>query len=708
MGSNSYGVTFTPSDSADYTTATSTANVTVVKGTPSVTWPTASAITYGQALSSSTFSGGNSTMGGTFAWANPSMVPSAGTPSEAVIFTPTSTTDYSTVTQTIKVTVNKATPTVSSWPTASTINYGQALSASKLSGGSSNGTFTWTSASTVPDAGVNSESVTFTPTNSVNYSTTTNNVNVTVNQVAPTVTLWPTAPSISVGQTLGDSTLNNNGTASTDGAFAWTAPLTVPPVGTSSYNVTFTPTSSDYSTLSGWVSITVNPCGLQDTTNLIFSTALNVYTGGETPANLNLDAEGINESGVCAVNSDPTNITSVSYPFISSNATSTFPADSSSYGTNSAVLAYGPAATPGTGATITITDDGNSNPGLIMTANDNSNGVFASMGGTVNITDTIVSTSGNNSSALDATYGGTLSINNVQAYTSGTSSSAIMAGIGGGSVTVTGGIYNASGSHSAGIKAAGTGSTVTVYDGTGSTTITSQNGAAVVVEGGNTVSINSNGATSLVGALGDDHGIFLYFGKTGDATAGTSTFNMTNGSITYTCDATSSSVAPCPNGSASQNNPATLFSVANTTAVITLTDVQVYNVTPTNTSLNGTLLTAAALNIGTPGSNGGNVTFNAFGETLTGDIIVDNISSVTLNLNADTNPTPNPSILTGNINGAQSTGTVTLNLDATSSWVVTGTSYLTTLNNLGTGNISCYYSGQCAVYVGGQLLSGVN
>jgi hypothetical protein len=55
-------VTFTPTDATDYSTLTGTASVTVNKATPSVTtWPTASSITYGQTLASSTLSGGAST-----------------------------------------------------------------------------------------------------------------------------------------------------------------------------------------------------------------------------------------------------------------------------------------------------------------------------------------------------------------------------------------------------------------------------------------------------------------------------------------------------------------------------------------------------------------------------------------------------------------------------------------------------------------------
>jgi hypothetical protein len=710
---NSEGFTFTPTGTyaADYNPKTGNVNVTVTKATPTVSaWPTAGAINYGAALSTSSLSGGTASVAGTFAWANGATVPVAGTPSESVTFTPSTPADYSTVTGTVKVTVNKATPSVSSWPTASAITYGQTLASSTLSGGSTAGRFAWTTPSTVPDVGGPAQSVTFTPTNSTDYGTVTNTVAVTVNPAATTVSLWPTATAITLGQSLSSSDWATSGTASTDGSFSWTDTTIQPGVGTWSESVTFAPGSGNYISVNGWVNITVNACGKQDSANSAFSTALFVYTGGENSTDPTLDAEGSNESAICAVNSDPSNATIVTYPFITSNAASTYAADSSSYGTDAAVLAYGLTATQSTGATITINDDGSNDPGSISTSQDNSHGAFASMGGTVNITDTVISTSGNSSHALAATYEGTLNITNVQAITTGNNSSVIAAGIGGGNVTVAGGTYMSTGSNSAGIRVAGTGSTVAINDGTASgTAITAQSGPAVVIEGGNSVTITSNGSTSLSGALGSDQGIYFYYNPSkGDATAGASSFTMVEGSITYTCDATDASLAPCPAGlpSNDQNSPATLFSVANTTAAITLTDVTVTNTTPTDSNANGTLLTAAALNSGTNGSNGGHVTFNAIGETLTGDVIVDAISTAHLSLAADTQSV---SSLTGAINAANSGGTVSLTLDATSSWVVAnGSSYLTSLTNAGSGNITCLNTDACSVYVGGILQTGIN
>ena len=107
---------------------------------------------------------------GSFAFTTPTTAPGAGTQPESVTFTPTDLTDYSTVTSTINVQVNKATPTVT-WPTASAITYGQTLASSMLTGGSAMvgstsvaGSFAFTTPTTAPVAGTQTESVTFTPT----------------------------------------------------------------------------------------------------------------------------------------------------------------------------------------------------------------------------------------------------------------------------------------------------------------------------------------------------------------------------------------------------------------------------------------------------------------------------------------------------------------------------------------------------------------
>ncbi len=290
LPAGSQTITATYSGDANFNTnsgSTSPAQ-TVNKATPVVTtWPTASAITYGQTLASSSLSGGSATTTGSFAWTTSSTAPGTGTASQSVTFTPTDTTDYTTVTGTASVTVNKATPVVTTWPTASAITYGQTLASSTLSGGSATpaGSFTWTTSSTAPGAGTASQSVTFTPSNTTDYTTVTGTTSVTVNQATPTVTTWPTASAITYGQTLASSTLSG-GSATPTGSFAWTIPSTAPNAGTASQSVTFGPAdTTDYTTVTGTASVTVNKA--MQTINF---GALPSFVAGDSPYTLSATA----------------------------------------------------------------------------------------------------------------------------------------------------------------------------------------------------------------------------------------------------------------------------------------------------------------------------------------------------------------------------------------------------------------------------------
>jgi len=180
---------------ADTNFAASTSTVltqTSNKATPTITTaPTASGITYGQTLSSSTLSGGVGSVAGSFAFTTPATSPVVGTASQDVTFTPTDTTNYNTVSLQVSVTVSKATPTITTLPTASGITYGSALSASTLSGGAGSvgGSFAFATPATVPNAGNYSASITFTPTDGANYNTVSGVVNVAVGKATVTVTL---------------------------------------------------------------------------------------------------------------------------------------------------------------------------------------------------------------------------------------------------------------------------------------------------------------------------------------------------------------------------------------------------------------------------------------------------------------------------------------------------------------------------------------
>jgi hypothetical protein len=91
---------------------------------------------------------------------------------------------YGAVTSNIaSLTVNKATPIITTAPTATSIAYGQTLEFSTLSGGVASvaGTFAFTTPSTAPNAGTVIQDVTFTPSDTANYNTATASVSVTVN-----------------------------------------------------------------------------------------------------------------------------------------------------------------------------------------------------------------------------------------------------------------------------------------------------------------------------------------------------------------------------------------------------------------------------------------------------------------------------------------------------------------------------------------------
>ena len=187
-GSYSAAVTFTPTDTANYRTASGTVGVTVNNATPTVSaWPAASAITYGQTLAASTLGVGTASVPGVYWFNAPTTMPNGGTYAAAVTFTPTDINHYNTVPGMVNVTVNKATTTVSAWPTASAIYYNQTLASSILTGGASAvaGLFSFTAPATTPNAGTYAAAVTFTPAASGNYHSVSGTADVTVYKATP-------------------------------------------------------------------------------------------------------------------------------------------------------------------------------------------------------------------------------------------------------------------------------------------------------------------------------------------------------------------------------------------------------------------------------------------------------------------------------------------------------------------------------------------
>jgi alpha-tubulin suppressor-like RCC1 family protein len=191
-GTTRQTVTFTPDDTTNYNALTAELDVTVAPATPSIlTSPTATPIAAGQTLSSSTLNGGEASVEGAFIWENSNTVPDTGTTTQSFVFTPNDTANYTSTTGTVSVTVNKATPTVTTPPIASAITYGQSLSHSTLDGGIASvaGTFAWTNPATEPNAGTATNAFTFTPDDTTNYQATTGTVSVTVHKALASISL---------------------------------------------------------------------------------------------------------------------------------------------------------------------------------------------------------------------------------------------------------------------------------------------------------------------------------------------------------------------------------------------------------------------------------------------------------------------------------------------------------------------------------------
>jgi len=116
INAGTYTLTVTVAEDSTYNEASSTPTAfTIAKATPTVSVaPTASAVTAGALLSSSTLSGGTSSVAGTFAWTTSSTIVNA-TASYPVTFTPTDGANYNTASSTASVTANPAGTTFGSW-----------------------------------------------------------------------------------------------------------------------------------------------------------------------------------------------------------------------------------------------------------------------------------------------------------------------------------------------------------------------------------------------------------------------------------------------------------------------------------------------------------------------------------------------------------------------------------------------------------------
>lgn len=106
VGPSVQQIMFESDDSAMYEARYSTVNVIVLKATPDIsTWPTVAYVyPCSRLLESMELSGGTASVPGTFSFADPTNEPPNGTTQQVVVFTPTDTVNYDSVTGSISVT----------------------------------------------------------------------------------------------------------------------------------------------------------------------------------------------------------------------------------------------------------------------------------------------------------------------------------------------------------------------------------------------------------------------------------------------------------------------------------------------------------------------------------------------------------------------------------------------------------------------------
>ena len=302
------------------------------------------------------------------------------------------------------------------------------------------------------------------------------------------------------------------------------------------------------------------------------------------------------------------------------------------YGDNAAIFAAN-------GGTLTLSNM------VVETDGTHANAVFSyGEGTTVNISDSYIETVGNCSGGLMTTGGGTMNAENLTINTSGNSSAAIRSDRGGGTVTVTGGTYTTSGTGSPVIY-----STADITVSNAEMESTASQG--VVVEGKNSVTLNNVELTADNNTKNSDksdyyQAVMIYQSMSGDADEGTSSFTMNGGSLT--------------------NANGDIFFVNNTATTIDLTDAEIIN------KGDGVFLRAAAAGWGSEGSNGGHVNMTAAEQEINGDMVVDDVSELNLYLKEG-------SVFTGAINSSGAAGSVYVEIEEGSRWILTGDSYISSL-----------------------------
>jgi hypothetical protein len=278
----------------------------------------------------------------------------------------------------------------------------------------------------------------------------------------------------------------------------------------------------------------------------------------------------------------------------------------------------------------------------ITTVGTGANGVFSYGNSKITMLGDTVVCSGRFAHAIMCSGGGTITGSNLVLTTSGANSGAIATDRGSGAITVKGAVVTTSGADAPGLYSTGV---LTVSD----ATIKSIGSEVAVIEGANSIILNNS---SLISTKEGKWGVFIMQSMSGDAEGDKGIFTMTGGSLSYK----------------SKSGP--LFFITNSTGTITLKGVNV-------SAASGELVKASSDKWGRSGSNGGNAKLTADGQSLTGNLTADKLSSLAVTLQ-------NNSSLTGGINTGNTANSASLTLSANSSWTLTADSYLSSLSDAAT------------------------
>lgn len=311
---------------------------------------------------------------------------------------------------------------------------------------------------------------------------------------------------------------------------------------------------------------------------------------------------------------------------------------------------------------------------VLKTSAKGANAVFVT--GTdskVYISDSEITTTGSSSSrGLDATYGGYIEADNVKITTQGGSCATLATDRGEGTITAKNMNLETNGAGSPLIYSTGN---ITLSDSTG----VSNGSQNVVVEGKNSATVTNSKLTSSGKGNRNDVdncSVMIYQSMSGDAGTGTGTFSAKNSTLSIS-------------SSSSYYKSAPFFFVTNADAIINLEDCTL------NYGSNILLSAKGTSEWGNSSSNGGNVVLNATNQDLVGDIQLDSISTLKLNLDS--------SKYKGTINGDNTAKSISITLDSASTITLTGNSYITSLNDKDSTYSNINFNGY-KLYVNGNSI----